>query len=73
MLWLVLFGGLSVLGGLGAGAAPQQERRGVGFYRAALFLPVVFSLVVTALVWQVMYQPDGADRHAAAGRRPGAA
>ncbi|NEB81212.1 sugar ABC transporter permease [Streptomyces sp. SID14478] len=57
--WLVLFGGLSAALGLGAALLLQQERRGVGFYRAALFLPVVFSLVATALVWQAMYQPDG--------------
>ncbi|MFJ4918899.1 carbohydrate ABC transporter permease [Streptomyces sp. NPDC088725] len=59
VLWLLLFGGLSALLGLGAALLLQQERRGVGFYRAALFLPVVFSLVATALVWQAMYQPDG--------------
>ncbi|WP_431038281.1 carbohydrate ABC transporter permease [Streptomyces sp. P6-2-1] len=59
LLWLLLFGGLSALLGLGAALLLQQERRGVGFYRAALFLPVVFSLVATALVWQAMYQPDG--------------
>nr|WP_189929843.1 sugar ABC transporter permease [Streptomyces sulfonofaciens] len=59
VLWLVLFGGLSAVLGLGAALLLQQERRGVGFYRAALFLPVVFSLVATALVWQALYQPDG--------------
>nr|WP_246144799.1 sugar ABC transporter permease [Actinacidiphila oryziradicis] len=59
VLWLVLFGGLSAVLGLGAALLLQQERRGVVFYRAALFLPVVFSLVATALVWQAMYQPDG--------------
>jgi multiple sugar transport system permease protein/raffinose/stachyose/melibiose transport system permease protein len=59
VLWLLLFGGLSAVLGLGAALLFQQERRGVGFYRAALFLPVVFSLVATALVWQAMYQPDG--------------
>ncbi|WP_049574013.1 carbohydrate ABC transporter permease [Streptomyces sp. SBT349] len=58
-LWLVLFGGLSAVLGLGAALLLQRERRGVGFYRAALFTPVVFSLVATALVWQAMYQPDG--------------
>ncbi|MFE9248991.1 carbohydrate ABC transporter permease [Streptomyces sp. NPDC007088] len=63
VLWLVLFGGLSALLGLGAALLLQQERRGVGFYRAALFLPVVFSLVATALVWQAMYQPDGLINH----------
>ncbi|MER8011828.1 sugar ABC transporter permease [Streptomyces sp. NPDC094149] len=59
VLWLLLFGGLSALLGLAAALLLQQERRGVGFYRAALFLPVVFSLVATALVWQAVYQPDG--------------
>lgn len=59
VLWLLLFGGLSAVIGLGVALLLQQERRGIGFYRAALFLPVVFSLVATALVWQGMYQPDG--------------
>ncbi|WP_410810078.1 carbohydrate ABC transporter permease [Micromonospora sp. 067-2] len=59
VIWLVLFGGLSVVGGFGMALALQRERRGVGFYRAALFTPVVFSMVVTALVWRVFYQPDG--------------
>ncbi|MEV6740302.1 sugar ABC transporter permease [Streptomyces sp. NPDC051104] len=59
VLWLLLFGGLSALLGLAAALLLQQERRGVGLYRAALFLPVVFSLVATALVWQAIYQPDG--------------
>ena len=59
VVWLVLFGGLSALLGLATALLLQQERRGVGIYRAALFLPVVFSLVATALVWQAVYQPDG--------------
>ncbi|MEV6028261.1 sugar ABC transporter permease [Streptomyces sp. NPDC052036] len=59
VLWLALFGGLSAVLGLAAALLLQQERRGVGLYRAALFLPVVFSLVATALVWQAIYQPDG--------------
>src|SRR4051794_26557830 len=59
LIWLVLFGGLSAIGGLALALLLQQERRGVGFYRAALFTPVVFSLVATALIWQAIYQPDG--------------
>jgi multiple sugar transport system permease protein len=59
VIWLVLFGGVSAAGGLGAAIFLQRERRGVGFYRAALFTPVVFSLVATSLIWQAMYQPDG--------------
>jgi len=58
-IWLVLFGGISAAGGLGLALLLLRERRGVGFYRAALFTPVVFSLVATALMWQVIYQPDG--------------
>ncbi|SDY42580.1 multiple sugar transport system permease protein/raffinose/stachyose/melibiose transport system permease protein [Amycolatopsis xylanica] len=59
LIWLVLFGGLSAVGGLGLAMFLQRERRGVGFYRAALFTPVVFSLVATSLIWQGLYQPDG--------------
>jgi multiple sugar transport system permease protein len=59
VLWLVLFGGLSALCGLGMAMLLVKERRGVGFYRSALFTPVVFSLVATSLIWQAMYQPDG--------------
>ncbi|MFC4529400.1 carbohydrate ABC transporter permease [Sphaerisporangium dianthi] len=59
VVWLVLFGGLSVLGGLGLALLLDRPRRGVGFYRAVFFLPVVFSMVVSALVWRMIYQPDG--------------
>jgi multiple sugar transport system permease protein len=59
IVWLALFGGLSVIGGLGMALLLNQERKGVGFYRSALFTPVVFSLMATALIWQAMYQPDG--------------
>ncbi|PZG13187.1 carbohydrate ABC transporter permease [Nonomuraea aridisoli] len=59
VLWLVLFGGLSVLGGFGLALLLDKPRRGVGVYRAIFFLPVVFSMVVTALVWRMIYQPDG--------------
>jgi multiple sugar transport system permease protein/raffinose/stachyose/melibiose transport system permease protein len=58
-IWLVLFGGLSAVGGLALAVLLQKERRGVGVYRAALFVPVVFSLVATSLIWQVLYQPGG--------------
>jgi len=58
-LWLLLFGGGSFAGGLGMALLLQVERRGVTFYRVALFLPVVFSFVVTALVWSAIFQPGG--------------
>ncbi|WP_338031540.1 carbohydrate ABC transporter permease [Diaminobutyricibacter tongyongensis] len=58
-IWVVLFGGISFLGGLGVALLFQSERRGVGLYRTALFLPIVFSLVVTALIWDTFFQPNG--------------
>lgn len=58
-IWLGLFGGFSFILGLAIALLLQAERRGVGIYRTAIFLPVVFSLVVTALIWNAIYQPAG--------------
>lgn len=58
-IWIVLFGGISFAAGLGVALLFQSERRGVGVYRTALFLPIVFSLVVTALIWGAFFQPNG--------------
>ena len=57
--WLVAFGGLSGLLGLSLALFLRAERRGVALYRSLIFLPVIFSLVVTALVWRVLYAPEG--------------
>ena len=57
--WLVAFGGLSGLLGLSLALLLRVERRGVAEYRSLIFLPVIFSLVVTALVWRVLYAPEG--------------
>jgi multiple sugar transport system permease protein len=59
VLWVVGFGGLSVLIGLTLAVALNRPRRGVGVYRSAIYLPMVFSLAVTGLFWRVLYQPDG--------------
>ena len=59
VIWAVGFGGLSVLGGLALAVALNKPRRGVGLYRSAIYLPMVFSLAVTGLFWRVQYQPDG--------------
>ena len=60
VLWVIAFGGLSVIVGLALAVALNRPRRGVGIYRSAIYLPMVFSLAVTGLFWRVLYQPDGA-------------
>ncbi|WP_129664708.1 carbohydrate ABC transporter permease [Phytoactinopolyspora endophytica] len=60
VIWTIGFGGLSVLIGLALAVTLNRPRRGVGIYRSAIYLPMVFSLVVTGLFWRVLYQPDGA-------------
>lgn len=59
VFWIIGFGGLSVLIGFALALALNKPRRGVGIYRSAIYLPMVFSLAVTGLFWRVMYQPDG--------------
>lgn len=58
-VWLAGFAVGSVLLGLTMAVALDRPRRGVGVYRALIFLPMVFSLLVTGLFWRVMYQPEG--------------
>lgn len=59
LIWIVAFGGLSVAGGMGLALALNRPRRGVGIYRSAIYLPMVFSMAVTGLFWRVVYSPDG--------------
>ena len=59
VIWVVGFGGLSVAIGLSLAVALNRPRRGVGFYRSAIYLPMVFSLAVTGLFWRLLYQPEG--------------
>ena len=59
VIWIVGFGGLSVLIGLALAVALNRPRRGVAIYRSAIYLPMVFSLAVSGLFWRVLYQPDG--------------
>jgi multiple sugar transport system permease protein len=58
-IWLVGFGTLSLVLGLLFALALDRPRRGVGLYRALVYLPLVFSLVVTGLFWQTVYMPNG--------------
>lgn len=38
--------------------ALNQKIRGLTFYRAAYFMPVVTSMVAVSMVWQWLYQPE---------------
>ena len=59
VIWVIGFGGLSVLGGLLLAVLLNRPGRGIGVYRSAIYLPMVFSLAVTGLFWRVLYQPEG--------------
>jgi ABC-type sugar transport system permease subunit len=59
VIWIVAFGGISVVIGLALAVTLNRPRRGVGIYRSAIYLPMVFSLAVSGLFWRVLYQPDG--------------
>lgn len=59
VIWVIGFGGLSVFGGLLLAVLLNRPGRGIGVYRSAIYLPMVFSLAVTGLFWRVLYQPEG--------------
>ncbi|HEY5223421.1 MAG TPA: sugar ABC transporter permease [Microbacteriaceae bacterium] len=59
VIWVVGFGGASVIIGLALAVALNRPRRGIGIYRSVIYLPMVLSLAVTGIFWRVLYQPDG--------------
>jgi multiple sugar transport system permease protein len=59
LIWVLGFGALSVFLGFAFALALRRPGRAVAVYRAAIYLPLVFSLVVTGQFWQTMYRPDG--------------
>jgi multiple sugar transport system permease protein len=59
LIWVAGFGTLSLVLGFAFALALNRPRPGVSAYRALIYLPLVFSLVVTGLFWQTMYRPGG--------------
>jgi multiple sugar transport system permease protein len=55
--YLVGYLPLVYLGGLGLAVALNKRLAGRSFFRAAIFLPVITSWVVVALVWQWLLNP----------------
>jgi len=60
VIWAIGFGAFSVALGLALAVTLNRSRRGVGVYRSAIYLPMVFSLAVTGMFWRVLYEPNGA-------------
>ena len=58
---LVLFYAVGpiVIGLLLAAAMSRARVRGLALFRTALFLPQVIALVVVAVMWRMIYAPDG--------------
>jgi multiple sugar transport system permease protein/raffinose/stachyose/melibiose transport system permease protein len=59
VIWVLGFGGLSVVGGLVLALTLNKPGPLVSLYRSAIYLPMVVSLAVSGLFWRVMYAPEG--------------
>lgn len=59
VVWVLGFGGLSIVGGLVLAVTLNKPAPLVGLYRSAIYLPMVVSLAVSGLFWRVMYAPEG--------------
>jgi ABC-type sugar transport system permease subunit len=57
-IWLVVFVGIATPIGMALAVLIDREVRGVGFYQTAFYLPVVLSLALVGLIWELQYAPD---------------
>lgn len=57
--WLLVFGVLSVLGGLALALVLHEQIKGWKIYRSAFFAPIAVSFVVTGFIWKWMFAPSG--------------
>ncbi|MBN1310313.1 MAG: sugar ABC transporter permease [Anaerolineae bacterium] len=55
--WVIAFITVPVVSGLGLAVALDREIPAGRIIKAAIFAPLVFSLVVTGLIWSWMYNP----------------
>ncbi len=58
VLWLVFFGLVATPFGVFLAVLLDRELRGSAFYQGAIFLPVVLSLAVVGLIWELQYSPS---------------
>jgi multiple sugar transport system permease protein len=58
-LFVLGFMPVTVVLGLGLAVLTNRPKRGMRVYRAIFFMPVVVSLAAWAVVWRMVFQPDG--------------
>ena len=56
--WVIAFLTVPVASGLGLAVALNREIPGGRFIKAAIFAPLVFSMVATGLIWSWIYNPE---------------
>jgi raffinose/stachyose/melibiose transport system permease protein len=60
LVLLVFFSAIPIVLGLAlAGVMMRARLRGMAFFRTVLFLPQVIAMVVVAIAWGHIYEPDG--------------
>jgi ABC-type sugar transport system permease subunit len=58
ILWLVFLGVVATPLGLVIAVLLDQRIRGSKIYQTVFFIPVMLSLVLVGVIWQLMYSPD---------------
>jgi raffinose/stachyose/melibiose transport system permease protein len=60
LILLIFFSAIPIVLGLAlAGLMMRARLRGMAFFRTVLFLPQVIAMVVVAIAWSHIYEPDG--------------
>jgi multiple sugar transport system permease protein len=58
VIWLAVFVFVATPIGMALAAVLDRELRGTRFYQTALYLPVVLSLAVIGLIWELQFAPE---------------
>jgi multiple sugar transport system permease protein len=59
ILWLLFLGLIATPLGLLIAVLLDQRLRGSKIYQTVFFIPVMLSLVLVGVIWQLMYSPEG--------------
>jgi len=60
LVLIVFYAGIPLVVGLVlASLLARAKVRGIGFFRTVVFMPQVIAMVVLAIAWRQIYQPDG--------------